>query len=101
MPSFATTEDSLFLQPNIQQVLSRRPRRNRQLAAIRGLVQETHLHPSQLVAPLFVVEGQSQLQLINSMPGVFRYSLDLLLKEVMALHALGIRAIDLFCYVPN
>lgn len=94
-----STEASLFLQSNIQQSLNRRPRRNRQTAAIRGLVQETHLHPSQLVAPLFIVEGQSQQQAIASMPGIFRYSLDLLLKEVSVLHQLGIRAIDLFCYV--
>ena len=95
-----STENPLFLQSNIQQSLNRRPRRNRQTAAIRGLVQETHLHPSQLVAPLFIVEGKSQQQIIVSMPGVFRYSLDLLLQEVMNLYRLGIRAVDLFCYVP-
>lgn len=93
-------ESSLFLQSHIQQALHRRPRRNRQTAAIRGLVQETHLHPSQLISPLFIVEGKSQQQLIASMPGVYRYSLDLLLKEVLTLHQLGIRAVDLFCYVP-
>ena len=90
-----------FLPPQTQQMLNRRPRRNRQTVAIRGLVQETHLHPSQLVAPLFIVEGNSQLQTIASMPGVFRYSLDLLLKEVKTLYQLGIRAVDLFCYVPH
>lgn len=94
------TTSSLFLQSQIQQTLNRRPRRNRQTAAIRGLVQETSLHPSQLVAPLFIVEGKSQQQTITSMPGIFRYSLDLLLKEVMALYQLGIRAIDLFTCVP-
>lgn len=96
-----TISSLMINESHIQQALNRRPRRNRQTAAIRGLVQETHLHPSQLVAPLFVVEGQNQQQIINSMPGVFRYSLDLLLKEVMALYQLGIRAIDLFCYVPT
>ncbi len=95
-----STPSSLFLQSDVQQALNRRPRRNRQTAAIRGLVQETHLHPSQLVAPLFIVEGHSQQQIIASMPGIFRYSLDLLIKEVMALHRLGIRSVDLFCYVP-
>lgn len=79
----------------------RRPRRNRQSEAIRGLVQETHLQASQLVSPLFIVEGTSQKQNIASMPGVFRYSLDLLLKEVIDLYQLGIRAVDLFGYVPN
>lgn len=98
--SFSTNE-SLFLQSYVQQALNRRPRRNRQTSAIRGLVQETHLHASQLVTPLFIVEGNGELQTIASMPGIFRYSLDLLLKEVVALHQLGIRAVDLFCYIPN
>jgi porphobilinogen synthase len=97
----AALSTQLFLESHVQQALNRRPRRNRQTAAIRGLVQETHLHPSQLVAPLFMIEGTSQQQAIVSMPGIYRYSLDLLLKEIIALHQLGIRAIDLFCYVPT
>jgi porphobilinogen synthase len=76
--------------------LIKRPRRNRKTVAIRDLVQETFLRPSQLVAPLFIVEGTNQQIPISSMPDVFRYSLDLLLKEVIQLYALGIRAIDLF-----
>ena len=95
------TDTARFLAFNPLQALSRRPRRNRRTAAIRGLVQETHLHPSQLVAPLFIVEGQSQQQSIASMPGAFRYSFDLLLKEVMTLYRLGICAVDLFCYIPT
>lgn len=89
-----------FLVETVPFSLQRRPRRNRQTAAIRGLVQETRLHPSQLVSPLFIVEGQAQKQVIASMPGVFRYSLDLLMQEVRQLYQLGIRAVDLFCYVP-
>lgn len=85
----------------IQEALRRRPRRNRQSAAIRGLVQETHLHASQLVAPLFIVEGQGQQQAIASMPGIYRYSLDTLLQEVWELREFGIQAVDLFCYIPN
>lgn len=83
------------------QLLNRRPRRNRQSAAIRSLVQETHLHPSQLVAPLFVLEGEKCQQSIQSMPGVYRRSVDLMVQEVKDLYALGIRAIDLFCYITN
>lgn len=101
LTSSPVSDSSIILEPSVQQALSRRPRRNRQTAAIRGLVQETHLHASQLVAPLFTVEGTSQQQAIASMPGVYRYSLDNLLKEVCALHHLGIRAVDLFCYIPN
>lgn len=88
-------------QPSIPQALTRRPRRNRQSSAIRELIQETHLHPSQLVSPFFIVEGDKQQQPIKSMPGIFRYSLDLLIEEVVTLYQLGIRAIDLFCYVPT
>ncbi|MFI0434361.1 MAG: porphobilinogen synthase [Parachlamydiaceae bacterium] len=94
------SDHSLFLTSSVQEALNRRPRRNRQTAAIRGLVQETHLHPSQLVSPLFIVEGKDQQQPIHSMPGIFRYSLDLLLQEVLSLHRLGVRAVDLFCYIP-
>lgn len=46
--------------------LVRRPRRNRQSVAIRGLVQETHLMPSCLVAPLFVQEGENKKTLANT-----------------------------------
>lgn len=101
MSIFCSNETSFFLSSHLQQTLQRRPRRNRQTAAIRNLVQETHLHPSQFVAPLFVVEENSQQQMIVSMPGIFRYSLDLLVKEVMTLRQLGICAVDLFCYIPT
>ncbi len=81
--------------------LTRRPRRNRKSSAIRELLQETRLHPSQFVAPIFVVEGSNQKQPIASMPDIYRISLDQLLKETEELYALGIRAIDLFAYVPS
>jgi len=78
-----------------------RLRRNRKSAAIRSLLQETHLHPSDFIAPLFVLEGTGQKQSISSMPGVYRYSLDLLLKEVEECLKLGIRTVDLFIVVPT
>lgn len=84
-----------------QLCLTQRPRRNRKSAAIRDLLQENRLHPSHLVAPLFVVEGHHQRQAVASLPGVERLSIDLLLKEVTALYQLGIRAIDLFAFVPQ
>ncbi len=80
--------------------LSIRPRRNRKSAAIRSLVQETHLLPHQLVAPLFVLDGDQCSEIISSMPGVERLSVDLLVKEVKQLYQLGIRAIDLFPVIP-
>lgn len=78
-----------------------RPRRNRRTAAIRSLAQETHLHPSQLILPYFVVEGEKQQQPILSLPGVSRLSIDLLLRDVEEAYALGVRAIDLFPLVPT
>jgi len=80
--------------------LLRRPRRNRKSAAIRALVQENHLHASQLIAPLFVLEGEKRREQISSMPGVQRLSIDLALKEVEELYLLGIRAVDLFPFIP-
>lgn len=73
-----------------------RPRRNRKSDAIRSIVQETHLLPHALIAPLFVVEGSKQRQEIHSLPDVYRFSVDLLVKEVVELYQLGIRAVDLF-----
>lgn len=81
--------------------LSLRPRRNRKSAAIRSLIQETRLHPNQLVSPLFVVEGRHIKSPISSMPGICRFSIDQLLLEATELYELGIRAVDLFCVVPS
>lgn len=76
--------------------LPKRPRRNRKSAAIRDLIQETYLHSHHLVAPLFVLEGENKRIPIESMPGIFRYSIDLLVQEVLELYQLGIRGIELF-----
>lgn len=81
-------------QPTIN--LSKRPRRNRKSIAVRELLQETRLHPSHFVAPLFVVEGSSQIQPVLSLPGVSRLSIDNLLKEVEGLLNMGIKTVDLF-----
>ena len=73
-----------------------RGRRLRRTAAIRELVAETRLSASQLVAPLFVCEGQGRREPIPSMPGQARLSPDLAAIEAAALSALGIRAVLLF-----
>lgn len=80
--------------------LAYRLRRNRKSAAVRGLVQETRLHPENFVAPFFILEGTKQRQPIRSMPGIDRLSLDLLIKEIESLVKLGIRTVNLFPIVP-
>jgi porphobilinogen synthase len=92
---------SLPTEASREQELLRRPRRNRLSPAIRGLVQESSLHPRHLVSPLFVVEGTNQKVPIDSMPDIYRYSLDLLVKEATELYQMGICAVDLFCYIPD
>ena len=74
-------------------------RRNRILRtspAIRAMVAETILTPSDFIAPLFIVEGENVKEEISSMPGYFRYSLDLTVKEVKELWSMGIKSVLLF-----
>ena len=75
-----------------------RPRRLRRTAPIRGLVRETELSPRQLICPLFVMEGKSVRDNIDSMPGQFRLSTDELVRECEELYALGVGAVNLFGY---
>lgn len=64
------------------------------------MVRETVLQVEDLIYPLFVMEGEGQREEISSMPGCFRYTLDLLLTEVKQAHELGIGAIALFPLIP-
>jgi porphobilinogen synthase len=73
-----------------------RPRRLRRTESIRRLVRETHLEPSQLILPLFVVEGEGVRKEISSMPGNFQLSIENLVKECEETHSLGIGGIILF-----
>jgi porphobilinogen synthase len=73
-----------------------RPRRLRQLPALRELVRETHLHASQLVLPLFVRSGRKLRRPIAAMPGVFQLSPDELLREATRAQELGVPAVLLF-----
>lgn len=81
--------------------LTYRPRRLRRTAGIRALVQETLLTVNDLIYPVFVTEGENIKQEIVSMPDAFRFSLDLLLKELEEVSALGIKAIALFPLVSE
>lgn len=78
-----------------------RHRRLRTSPAIRQLVAETRLTPHDFIVPLFVVEGRGVKEEIPSMPGYFRYSLDLLVKEVRELWNKGLKSILLFVKVPE
>ncbi len=78
-----------------------RNRRLRTTQSIRSLVQETSITPKDFQAPLFVVEGDNKKEEIASMPGYFRYSLDLLEKEVKEIWQLGIRSVLLFVKVEE
>ncbi len=73
-----------------------RPRRLRSSPALRNLVRETRLGVEQLVLPLFVRAGRRLRQPVNSMPGVFQFSPDELLREAARAHALGVPAVLLF-----
>lgn len=73
-----------------------RLRRLRQQDSFRRMVRETVLSPADFIYPLFVVEGQGRREEIGSMPGQFRLSVDLLVKEAAEVKSLGIPAIILF-----
>ena len=70
-----------------------RPRRLRQTAAFRRMVQETRLSVDQLILPFFVKHGTGDREEIASMPGVSRFTIDQLVKEAAEVFQLGIPAI--------
>jgi porphobilinogen synthase len=71
-------------------------RRLRRTEALRSLVRETRLAPSQLIYPLFVCPGEGVRKEIGSMPGVFNLSIDEAVKEAEACAALGVGGLLLF-----
>ena len=78
-----------------------RPRRNRLTPVLRNLVQENHLQISSLVQPLFLVPGENIKLEIKSLPGIFRFSEDLLLEEIGACISLGIQTFLIFPAIPE
>ncbi|WP_187695260.1 porphobilinogen synthase [Chryseobacterium sp.] len=78
-----------------------RNRRLRVSAAIRSLVQETVLTTNDLVMPVFVMEGQNKQEAIPSMPGIFRRTLDLTVKECRELYSLGVKGVNLYMKVSE
>jgi porphobilinogen synthase len=62
------------------------------------MVQETHVSAANLIFPLFIIDGENQKTEVSSMPGIYRYSIDNLLREVESCLKLGLKSFDLF---PN
>ena len=75
---------------------TRRPRRLRANPAIRELVAETRLHPSDFILPMFVADGITQKREIPSMPGVYQHTMDSLLAAAEEALNAGITCVDLF-----
>lgn len=78
-----------------------RMRRLRQAEWSRRLVSETILSPTDLIWPIFIIEGVNQKEPVKSMPGVERLSIDLAVKAAKEASSLGIPVIALFPNTPN
>lgn len=78
-----------------------RNRRLRTNDSIRSLVRETILTPQDFMFPMFIAEGQNVQVEIPSMPGIFRRSVDLTVKEVKELWSLGIKAVNIYVKVDD
>jgi len=76
--------------------LPQRPRRNRKNAAIRNMIQENSVSVNDLIFPLFLTEGKNKKSEVASMPGIYRLSSDLLLKEIESCLKLGLTTFDIF-----
>jgi porphobilinogen synthase len=81
--------------------LTRRPRRNRKTEAIRAMVEETRVTTDDFIFPMFLLDGSNKKVEVDSMPGIFRLSTELMLKEIEACLKLGIRAFDVFPAVED
>jgi porphobilinogen synthase len=77
-------------------MITHRPRRNRKSEVIRNMVQENTVTVNDFIFPLFLIEGKNKTTEVNSMPGIFRFSPDLILKEIETCMKLGIKAFDVF-----
>jgi len=73
-----------------------RPRRLRRTEALRRMVRETELHPSDFIYPLFVVEGRGVRKPVPSMPGIDNLSVDLAVEEAKRARAVGVPSVILF-----
>lgn len=81
--------------------MERRPRRNRKSAAIRKMVEETKIGAEHLIYPIFLKDGKGIKEEIHSLPNNYRWSIDLLLKEIESCVNLGIMSFDMFPAVED
>lgn len=86
----------LLLNSNTIHQNTHRPRRLRRNPAIRNLVEETSLHLQHLIYPVFLCEGKNQKIPIKTLPGLYRLSADLLVKEIAQCEKLGLSHFALF-----
>lgn len=78
-----------------------RPRRNRKSAFIRNIAQENWVTANDLLFPMFLIPGENKKEEIVSMPGIYRLSLDLLLKEIEYCLSIGLQAFAVFPCLPE
>ncbi|MDC0094048.1 porphobilinogen synthase [Alphaproteobacteria bacterium] len=78
-----------------------RTRRNRMFEFSRRLVSENYITVDDLIYPIFITYGSNKKEEIDSMPGIYRFSLDLLEKEIKDISALNIPAIAFFPKIDN
>ena len=78
-----------------------RNRRLRTSETLRNLIRESTITANDFLVPLFIIEGENKKQEIKSMPNYFKMSIDLILKEINILHALGLKSVLLFAQVEE
>ncbi|NMH28321.1 porphobilinogen synthase [Flavobacterium silvaticum] len=78
-----------------------RNRRLRTNESIRSLVRETILTPNDFMFPMFITEGTNTQEAIPSMPGIYRRSLDLTVREVQELWKIGVKAVNIYVKVDD
>lgn len=81
--------------------LKRRNRTLRHSAGIRSMVEETALRPADFIVPMFIIEGHNHAEEIPSMPGYYRYTLDLAVEKVEQYRQIGLKAVLLFIKCPD
>ncbi len=73
-----------------------RLRRLRATKSLRNLIRENSLSPHDLIQPIFLIEGKNKIEKVNTMPNIYRYTVDKAIVEIKKLKKLGLEAIALF-----